>query len=58
LFPYDFGSAPFLAATSFYGNMTNQMIIDNALQIAANAYREDSFFQTQSAVQANDNRGI
>lgn len=58
LYPYDFGSAPFLSANSFYGNMTNNMIIDNALQIAANAYREDSFFQTQSAVQANDNRGI
>jgi hypothetical protein len=38
--------------------MTNEMIIDNALQIAANAYRENGFFQTQSAVQANDNRGI
>jgi hypothetical protein len=58
VFPYDFGDATFLAATSFYGNMTNNMIIDNALQIAANAYREDSFFQTQSAVQANDNRAI
>lgn len=56
LYPYDFGDANFLAATSFYGNMTNQMIIDNALQIAANAYRENGFFQTQSAVQANDNR--
>jgi len=58
LYPYDFADANFLAATSFYGNMTNQMIIDNALQIAANAYREDSFFNTQSAVQANDNRAI
>ena len=58
LYPYDFGDAAFLAATSFYGNMTNEMIIDNALQIAANAYRENGFFQTQSAVQANDNRGI
>lgn len=58
LFPYDFADASFLAATSFYGNMTNQMIIDNALQIAANAYRENGFFQTQSAVQANDNRAI
>jgi hypothetical protein len=58
LYPYDFGDAAFLAATSFYGNMTNEMIIDNALQIAANAYRENGFFQTQTAVQANDNRGI
>lgn len=58
LFPYDFADANFLAATSFYGNMTNEMIIDNALQIAANAYRESGFFQTQSAVQANDNRAI
>lgn len=58
LYPYDFGDANFLAATSFYGNMTNEMIIDNALQIAANAYRENGFFQTQTAVQANDNRGI
>lgn len=58
LFPYDFGNIAFEAATSFYGNMTNEMIIDNALQIAANAYRENGFFQTQSAVQANDNRAI
>jgi hypothetical protein len=58
LFPYDFANAAFLSANSFYGNMTNQMIIDNALQIAANAYRENTFFQTQSAVQVNDNRAI
>jgi hypothetical protein len=58
LYPYNWGNGAFEAATSFYGNMTNEMIIDNALQIAANAYREDSFFQTQSGVQANDNRGI
>lgn len=58
IYPYDFSDATFLAATSFYGNMTNEMIIDNALQIAANSYRENGFFQTQSAVQVNDNRAI
>jgi hypothetical protein len=34
------------------------MIVDNALLIAANAYREDGFFQTQGAIENRDNINV
>lgn len=52
---FNFGDAGFEAATCPYGNKTIQMLIDEALKIAAEAYREDGFFQAQSNVQMNDN---
>ena len=53
--PFNFGDAGFEAAECPYGNKTIQMLVDEALKLAANAYREEGFFQTQTAVQTVDN---
>lgn len=57
-FPYNFGDSGFEAETSPYGNKTNQMIIDNALVIAGNAYREQQFLQTQAGIQTVNNMDV
>ena len=57
-FPFDFGNNTFESANSPYGTKTIQMIVDNALLIAANAYREDGFFQTQGAIENKDNINV
>lgn len=56
--PFEFGVGGFDAATCPYGNKTIQMLLDEALKLAGNAYREAQFFQTQSAVQTLDNNNL
>lgn len=54
--PFNFGDAAFEAATCPYGNKTIQMLVDEAVKLAAASYREDGFFNVQSNVQVIDNQ--
>ena len=56
--PFNYGDAGFESANCPYGNRTIQMLLDESLKLAGNAYREANFFQTQSAVQTLDNNNI